>query len=66
MTTLYFEDYDLSLRAAKIGRLAYVPSVRIRHAGAAGRLWKCLRVCVLPLGRTSLFISIERARARAA
>ncbi len=32
---LYFEDYDLSLRATKIGRLAYVPSVRIRHAGGA-------------------------------
>ena len=30
---LYFEDFDLSLRAAKITRLAYVPSVRIVHHG---------------------------------
>lgn len=30
---LYFEDFDLSLRAQKIGKLAYVPSMRIRHAG---------------------------------
>ena len=30
---LYFEDYDLSLRAANQGRLAYVPQVRIMHAG---------------------------------
>jgi GT2 family glycosyltransferase len=30
---LYFEDYDLSLRAGTIGRLAYVPSVRIVHYG---------------------------------
>lgn len=30
---LYFEDYDLSLRAASQGRIAYVPDVRISHAG---------------------------------
>lgn len=30
---LYFEDFDLSLRAGKITRLAYVPSVRIVHHG---------------------------------
>lgn len=30
---LYFEDYDLSLRAACQGRIAYVPDVRISHAG---------------------------------
>lgn len=35
---LYFEDYDLSLRAGKVGRLAYVPSVRIiHHGGGAAR-----------------------------
>jgi GT2 family glycosyltransferase len=35
---LYFEDYDLSLRAAGLGRLAYVPSVIITHSGGgAGR-----------------------------
>ena len=30
---LYFEDYDLSLRAAALGRLAYVPAARIVHLG---------------------------------
>ena len=30
---LYFEDYDLSLRAARLTRLAYVPAVRVVHHG---------------------------------
>lgn len=30
---LYFEDFDLSLRASKVARLAYVPSVKIVHHG---------------------------------
>lgn len=30
---LYFEDFDLSLRAGRIARLAYVPTVRIVHHG---------------------------------
>jgi GT2 family glycosyltransferase len=30
---LYFEDFDLSLRAARVGRIAYVPTVRIVHYG---------------------------------
>lgn len=30
---LYFEDYDLSLRTAALGRIAYVPGVRIVHLG---------------------------------
>jgi GT2 family glycosyltransferase len=30
---LYFEDYDLSLRAAARGQLAWVPTVRITHHG---------------------------------
>jgi hypothetical protein len=30
---LYFEDFDLSLRAASLGELAYVPAVRIVHRG---------------------------------
>ncbi len=30
---LYFEDFDLSLRIAKLGKLAYVPAMRIKHAG---------------------------------
>lgn len=30
---MYFEDFDFSLRFAEVSRLAYVPSVRIRHLG---------------------------------
>lgn len=30
---LYFEDYDISLRTAKISRIAYVPDVKIVHYG---------------------------------
>jgi len=30
---LYFEDFDLSLRASHVARLVYVPSVRIVHFG---------------------------------
>lgn len=30
---LYFEDFDLSLRLASIGKLAYLPSMKIRHTG---------------------------------
>ncbi len=36
---LYFEDFDLSLRLARFGKLAHVPAMRIRHRGgnAAGK-----------------------------
>ncbi len=39
---LYFEDFDLSLRAAGHGRLACVPAVRIVHhgGGAASKGWR--------------------------
>lgn len=39
---LYFEDFDLSLRAGKITHIAYVPSVRIVHYGgyAARKGWR--------------------------
>lgn len=30
---LYFEDFDLSLRSGRMARTAYVPAVRIIHAG---------------------------------
>lgn len=30
---LYFEDFDLSLRIRQQGEIAYVPAMRIRHAG---------------------------------
>ncbi|PLZ00554.1 glycosyl transferase [Burkholderia sp. WAC0059] len=30
---LYFEDYDLSLRMHDVARIAYVPTVRVRHYG---------------------------------
>lgn len=43
---LYFEDFDLSLRAATRGALAWVPSVRIVHHGghAARKGWRHRRL----------------------
>jgi GT2 family glycosyltransferase len=45
---LYLEDFDLTLRAAKISRVAYVPSVRITHYGghAARKGWQHVRMFV--------------------
>lgn len=39
---LYFEDFDLSLRAAQVCEIAYVPSVKIVHHGgyAAQKGWR--------------------------
>ncbi|MEK6320009.1 MAG: glycosyltransferase, partial [Burkholderia gladioli] len=35
---LYFEDYDLSVRAGRLASIAYVPTVRIvHHGGGASR-----------------------------
>ena len=36
---LYFEDFDLSLRLGRLGELAHLPAMRIRHGGgnAAGK-----------------------------
>lgn len=45
---LYFEDFDLSLRFAEHATIAYVPTVRIRHAGgnAAGKGWAHRRMFI--------------------
>lgn len=45
---LYFEDFDLSLRAARRGELAWVPSVRITHWGGhtARKGWRHWRLFV--------------------
>jgi GT2 family glycosyltransferase len=39
---MYFEDYDLSLRLARQGSLAFVPAVKIVHhgGGAAAKGWR--------------------------
>jgi hypothetical protein len=39
---LYFEDFDLSLRASVNGKLAYVPAMRIVHLGghSARKGWR--------------------------
>lgn len=39
---LYFEDFDLSLRAGAVTRIAYVPAVRVVHFGgyAARKGWR--------------------------
>jgi GT2 family glycosyltransferase len=46
MFFLYFEDFDLSLRAAANGVLAWVPSVQITHRGgnAARKGWRHVRL----------------------
>jgi GT2 family glycosyltransferase len=43
---LYYEDYDLSLRLQRLGDIAYVPTVRIVHAGggAARKGWRHQRM----------------------
>ncbi|MDR5737696.1 MULTISPECIES: glycosyltransferase family 2 protein [unclassified Caballeronia] len=45
---LYFEDYDLSLRAHEVARVAYVPSVRVMHHGgdAAGKGWTHIKLFI--------------------
>jgi GT2 family glycosyltransferase len=45
---LYFEDFDLSLRAGSLAKLAYVPDVRIVHHGgrAARKGWEHVRLFV--------------------
>ncbi|MDR5732641.1 glycosyltransferase family 2 protein [Caballeronia sp. LZ025] len=45
---LYFEDYDLSLRAHDVARVAYVPSVRVLHHGgdAAGKGWTHIKLFI--------------------
>lgn len=43
---LYFEDFDLSLRAGRVAKVAYVPAVRIVHHGgqAAGKGMRHIRL----------------------
>lgn len=43
---LYFEDFDLSLRIGKLGKLAYVPAMRIQHTGGnvARKGWTHLKM----------------------
>jgi GT2 family glycosyltransferase len=45
---VYFEDFDLSLRAGRVAKLAYVPDVRIVHhgGGAARKGWHHVRLFV--------------------
>jgi hypothetical protein len=43
---LYFEDYDLSLRAGARSRIAYSPAVRVQHfgGGAGGKGYRHIRM----------------------
>lgn len=45
---LYFEDFDLSLRAGDITRVAYVPSVKLVHHGghASRKGWKHIKMFI--------------------
>ena len=46
---LYFEDFDLSLRLARVGRLVYLPAMRIVHHGgyAASKGFRHIRMFVV-------------------
>ena len=50
---LYFEDYDLSLRLAKMDRVVRVPSMTITHYGgqAARKGWRHIRLFTVGAGR---------------
>lgn len=56
---LYFEDFDLSLRAQKLGRVVYYPGVRIQHyGGGAGRKgWRHIKMFL----RSALTFLIDMA-----
>lgn len=43
---LYFEDFDISLRAAKVSRIAYVPQVKVVHHGghASRKGWRHIKM----------------------
>ncbi|RRY06288.1 glycosyltransferase [Brucella anthropi] len=43
---LYFEDFDLSLRVGRITHIAYVPSVRIVHAGGNASKKGFRHICI--------------------
>ena len=55
---LYFEDYDLSIRARRVAHLAYVPEIRIMHRGghAARKGW---RHTLMFIRSAALFFSIH-------
>lgn len=50
---LYFEDYDLSLRLRKLGRICYEPAVRLTHFGgdASGKGWRHTRLFITSMLR---------------
>ncbi|WP_178090050.1 glycosyltransferase family 2 protein [Plesiomonas shigelloides] len=43
---LYFEDFDISLRTAKVSRIAYVPQVKVVHHGghASRKGWRHIKM----------------------
>ena len=46
---LYFEDFDLSIRVSKFGKLMYDPEVRITHSGgntSSKGVWHVWKFCV--------------------
>ncbi len=46
---LYFEDFDLSIRISRLGKLVYAPEVRITHSGgntASKGLWHVQRFLI--------------------
>lgn len=52
---LYFEDYDISLRTAKISRIAYVPTVKIVHYGGGAARKGLRHVCLFAQSAITFF-----------
>ncbi|MDN7675968.1 glycosyltransferase family 2 protein [Burkholderia oklahomensis] len=52
---LYFEDYDLSLRTHDIARVAYVPTISIRHYGGGAARKGMHHVCLFVMSAFRFF-----------
>ncbi|MGV1867593.1 MULTISPECIES: glycosyltransferase [unclassified Rhizobium] len=57
---LYFEDFDLSIRAGRIARIAFVPNVKIVHGGGGAarkgywHIWQFVRSAAIFFSRHTL------------
>ena len=60
---LYFEDYDLSIRTHDMGKIAYVPSVKIMHFGG-GAARKGLKHVFLFIRSSITFFNLHGWRRR--
>lgn len=52
---LYFEDYDLSLRASAVANIAYVPAVRVVHFGGGASKKGWCHICMFAISTYRFF-----------